>query len=272
MSREYLGRVMIYAMVVFILIIFIAPIVFLFETSLKTPTDIISSPLGLFNPTMENWRQLFSFPGLGTSIQNSLVLVLSTVTLSLCIGSFAGYSVSRYKVGGPSLRLAVLSIVMMPPVAIALPMFTYSISVKMQGSLLFLILVDVAINMPVCFLIMTASFDAVPKELDEAAMLDGCSPLYAFLRIIFPLAAPGMAASAVITAIYCWKEFMLALVLTSATTRTASVFAASQLGFMEFYWGRAAAVGTLLLLPPAFGAFFMQKYLVSGLSLGAIKR
>lgn len=141
----------------------------------------------------------------------------------------------------------------------------------MQGSPLFLIMVYTAINVPPFFLIALSGFNAIPREIEEAAMVDGCSTFKVFLKISLPLAALVLAAAMVITMINVWNEFMLALILTTAQTRTAAVFAGSTLGYMEIYWGKVAATGTLLVIPPIIAGATAQKYLVRGFTAGAIK-
>jgi len=260
-----------FAMLV-ILLIFISPLIYMVLTSFKTPEDIVRSPLSLnFNPTFANWKELFRMPDLPISIRNSLIFMGTVVPLVALIGSLAAYVESRFGVWRGNFRLLILSTNMVPSIAIALALYHYALQIHMQGSPIFLIMVYTAINVPSFFLIALSGFNAVPREIEEAAMIDGCSTVQVFLRISLPLVAPALAAATVIAAVSVWNEFMLALILTTAETRTASIFAGSTLGYMEIYWGKVAATGTLLVIPPVVAGALAQRYLVRGFIAGAVK-
>jgi len=269
--KQWENTVALLAMLV-ILSIFISPLIYMVLTSFKTPEDIVRSPLSLdFNPTFANWEELFRMPDLPISIRNSLIFMGTVVPLVALIGSLAAYAESRFGVWRGNFRLLILSTNMVPSIAIALALYHYALQIHMQGSPIFLIMVYTAINVPSFFLIALSGFNAIPREIEEAAMIDGCSTLKVFLRISLPLAAPALAAAIVIAAVNVWNEFMLALILTTAQTRTASVFAGSTLGYMEIYWGKVAATGTLLVIPPVVAGALAQRYLVRGFMAGAVK-
>jgi multiple sugar transport system permease protein len=210
-------------------------------------------------------------PDLPLCCLNSLIFISTVVPLVALIGSLAAYAESRFGIWRGNFRLLILSTNMVPSITIALALYYYSIQIGMQGSPLFLIMVYTAINVPPFFLIALSGFNAIPREIEEAAMVDGCSTFKVFLKISLPLAALVLAAAMVITMINVWNEFMLALILTTAQTRTAAVFAGSTLGYMEIYWGKVAATGTLLVIPPIIAGATAQKYLVRGFTAGAIK-
>jgi len=272
MGVKWWEKLCVFLILFVLLIIFMSPLIYMVLTSFKSPEDIVKSPLSFnFNPTFLNWERLFEMPDLPLCCLNSLIFISTVVPLVALIGSLAAYAESRFGIWRGNFRLLILSTNMVPSITIALALYYYSIQIGMQGSPLFLIMVYTAINVPPFFLIALSGFNAIPREIEEAAMVDGCSTFKVFLKISLPLAAPVLAAAMVITMINVWNEFMLALILTTAQTRTAAVFAGSTLGYMEIYWGKVAATGTLLVIPPIIAGATAQKYLVRGFTAGAIK-
>ena len=259
-------------MLLIIVAAFMAPLFYMVLTSFKTAEDIVKSPLSFnFKPTLKNWNELLKMPDLPVSIRNSLIYMGTVVPLVALIGSLAAYAESRFGIWRGNFRLLILSTNMVPSIAISLALYHYALQIHMQGSPIFLIMVYTAINTPSFFLIALSGFNAIPREIEEAAFIDGCSTIETFLRISLPLAAPALAAATIIAAVNVWNEFMIGLILTTAQTRTVAVFAASTLGYMEIYWGKVAATGTLLVIPPVLLGVWAQRYLVKGFMAGAVK-
>jgi multiple sugar transport system permease protein len=278
MRRQSLIRRLLVAVVVVIaLLFFLFPVVWMILTSFKTNAEFFSSP-PVFIPasfSLTNYINAMPFPPEGRGglqgLRDSLIISLATMIVSVLIGSLAAYSFARYRTGGENLSFWVLSTRMFPPVASALPLFLIFKQFDLLDKHMALIIANTIFTLPFVIWLLKGFFEDLPVELEEAALIDGCSPFSAFIRIALPLVTPGLVATALFSFIFTWNEFMFALLLTRNEVRTLTIVVPSLVGGHEILWGQVAAVGTIAVIPGIILALFLQRYLVRGLTMGAVK-
>ncbi len=237
-------------------------------------------------PTLDNFRRIFGgTPGgsdsflVSTPINATDSIVTSLVTsvfgtlLALLVGVFTAYGISRYRAGGKMLGFAILQLRMFPPIAIMIPVLFLWTYLQLFDSRFGLILIYGAVTFPFVVWLMKSFFDEVPREIGEAAIVDGCTQFGAFRKSVLPLVKGGLAATALFVFILNWSDFLIALVLSGNNVVTAPVFLSqitSAATGEEF--GSRAALGVILITPPLLLSILIQKHLVRGLTFGAIKR
>jgi len=256
-------------MVIFVL----APLYWVFVTSIKPSDDYLATPPVWFpeEPTMVHYTAaLFAYRGLQGLI-NSLIISISATILSCLFGTLMAYSLARFNTGGQHLSFWVLSQRFMPPIAIVLPIFLNYRVLGLNDTHLGLILAYTVFTLPVSVWMMFAYFRQMPRSLEEAALVDGCTRWTSFWRVAVPLAAPGIVAAAVFTFIACWTEFFFALVLTSRNAYTLPTVFRAFLSFQGAQYGEASALAIVSLVPSIVLGVLVQKHLVRGLTLGAIR-
>lgn len=255
----------------------IAPIYWLITISLKKEIDQFAFPPLWFHfqPTWEHYIESFGTRSFGRFFWNSVVVAGISTLLALGIGVPAAYGFARFPwpgQWGERVSFWMLSTRMLPPIVTIVPLFLMMRQVHLLNSLTGLVLVYTAFNLPFVVWMMRGFFEEVPKELEEAAMLDGESRAGVLLRIILPIVKPGLAATAVFCLIVAWNEFLFALILTqTGAATTLPVGIASRVTQYEIKWGAMSAAGVVAMLPVLVFAAAVQKYLVRGLSLGAVK-
>jgi multiple sugar transport system permease protein len=255
------------------LVLSIFPILYLLITSFK-PAELTFAlpPVWIFKPTLQNYLDVFAGGTFTKYFLNSLVIALVSTAVALILGSFAGYGFARFQFRGALwVRLSSLIPQMLPPITIIVPLYVLFNSMKLIDTRWALIISYLTFTIPLSIWMMTGFFADVPGELEESAMIDGCSRLGAFFRVSLPLVAPGWAATAILSFIYCWNEFLYAVILTGRDARTLPVTITSFMTNKAILWGRIAASGSLVLVPVLVFALLAQRYLVRGLSRGAIK-
>jgi ABC-type glycerol-3-phosphate transport system permease component len=194
------------------------------------------------------------------------------VAVSIVLGAPASYALSRYNFRRKrSVSNWILTTRMAPPVAVALPMFLLMKFFNLLDTRLSLIILYTTFNLSFVIWLMRGFFEEIPRELDEAALIDGCSPVNAFVRIVLPLVAPGLAAVAIFCFIFSWNEFFYALIMTHSKSRTVPVGVQGFIGLYGIKWGEMTAAASLATVPILAFAIATQKHLVRGLTLGAIK-
>lgn len=261
-------------LIVLALAITLLPVYWMVNTSLKNQVEVFTSPPTLWpqNLTFANYVNVFTRRHLGTYLFNSLVIVGSAVLLSLVMGSLAGYSLARFSRLQQRLNFWVLAPRMIPPVALVVPLFLMLQQIGLINKKLGLILVYTAFNLPFVAWMMRSFFQEIPVDLEEAAMVDGASRLRSFRNIVLPLAAPGLAATAIFSLIITYNEFFFALILTSTpAAATLPVGTAALIGKTQTLYGEMAAAGVVAALPLVIFALLVQRHLVRGLTMGAVK-
>jgi multiple sugar transport system permease protein len=253
---------------------FLFPVYWIFVTSLKQMIEMFKLPpvwIG-FTPTFENFRFVLQTMHVGRWTLNSVSISLGTMVLSLLLGVPAGYAFSRLRFRGKYLLLTfILMTRALPPVTIALPFRIIMHSMGLFGTRLAVILIDTVYNASFTTWLMAGIFENIPQELEEAAIIDGCSPMAAFFRIAVPLSLPGLVTSALFAFIYSWNDFLFAMTLTTPQTATLPIGMLSTFGMLSVGWTNMAAMGVIAVLPVVGLSLLLQKYYMSGLTFGGVK-
>jgi len=251
----------------------LVPLYWAFVTSIKPSTDYLAIPPVWWpkEPTIVHYTAaLFSYRGLQGLI-NSLIISISATILSCLFGTLMAYSFARFNTGGQHLSFWVLSQRFLPPIAIVLPLFLNYRVLGLNDTHVGMILAYTVFTLPVSVWMMFAYFRQMPRSLEEAALVDGCTRWSSFWKVAVPLAAPGIVAAAVFTFIACWTEFFFALVLTSRNAYTLPTVFRAFLSFQGAQYGEASALAIVSLVPSIVLGVLVQKHLVRGLTLGAIR-
>jgi multiple sugar transport system permease protein len=269
-SRGDLARfVVIGLFVAFVLV----PLYWVVITSIKPSNDYLTVPPVWFpaEPTIVHYTAaLFSYRGL-QGLLNSLIIASVSTVLSAIMGTMMAYSLARFNTGGQHLAFWVLSQRFLPPVAIILPIFLLFHSWGLYDTRIGLIIVYTFMTLPISVWMMYAYFRQLPRSLEEAALVDGLSRWQTMWMVALPLAAPGIAAAAVFVFIAVWTEFFFALVLTSRNAFTLPTVFRAFLGFQGAQYGEACALATTSLVPSIILGMLVQRHLVRGLTLGALR-
>ncbi|MGI6070079.1 MAG: carbohydrate ABC transporter permease [Blautia sp.] len=271
--KKNIRSAIIYIVLVLFLLFTLLPYLWLVLTSFKTKLDAFSIPPKLFfKATFSNYKEAFITGGMLDKLKNSLIVMLSTVTAGLMIGLPSAFAFSRFHTKGNKLLLNyLLGTRFTPFVVLALPLYLIMSKFGLLNSYLGIIVAHISFNLPFVVWMMKGFFDAVPKEIDEAARIEGYSWFRVFLSIDIPLAKSGLAATSVFCAINSWNEFLMALILTGRRTETMPVAIPGMLTPQGTLWGQIAAVGTVITIPVLIFAILVQKYMVTGMTMGAVK-
>ena len=207
---------------------------------------------------------------------NSLIVSIGAPILAVLIGAPAAYGLSRfqYKFGpwkNKDISFFFLSQLLLPPVVLAMPFLVLYKELALLDSVIGLILIYTLMVLPIVIWIMRDQFDTIPIELEQAAMVDGCGVWGAFIRIVMPIALPGMVAAFILAVILCWNEYFFAALLTSTSAKTLPVMVASQTGSQGISWWTMAALATGAIAPLVVIGVFLERYIVKGLTAGAVK-
>jgi multiple sugar transport system permease protein len=205
------------------------------------------------------------------ALQNSLAVAGGATALSLAIGSLAAYSLTRFRTGGNHLAFWLLSQRLMPPVVLVIPLFLLLRLVGGIDTRIGLIMLYTVFNLPYVIWMMRSYFADVPVEVEESALVDGCSRLGVFRKISLPLAVPGLIATGSFAFIFSWTEFLFALIITRTRAVTLPVTIAGFYGAQGSVWGQAAALSTVAVVPLFVLGLVVQRHLVRGLTLGAVR-
>jgi multiple sugar transport system permease protein len=255
------------------LLFILVPLYWMFVTSIKPSDDYLAVPPVWFpsEPTSVHYTAaLFAYRGL-KGLTNSLIISLSATVLSAFFGTLMAYSLARFNTGGAHLSFWVLSQRFLPPVAIVLPIFLIYRTIGLHDTHFGLIIAYTVFTLPVSVWMMFAYFRQMPKSMEDAALVDGCTRWQAFWQVAVPLAAPGIVAAAVFAFIACWTEFFFALVLTSRYAFTLPTVFRAFLGFQGAQYGEASALAIVSLVPSIVLGVLAQRHLVRGLTLGAVR-
>jgi multiple sugar transport system permease protein len=258
-----------------ILVFCLFPFYWLVSISLKTPTDLQSSSLIPPNPTLDNYQAIFKNPDFTKALRNSAIVALSTTALALIVGSFCAYALARLKLRGKFVILAiVLTISTFPQIAIAAPLFKLWSDIGIFNTWIGLILPYLTFALPLTVYILVSFFREIPKDLEEAALVDGATHFEAFRKVVVPLAAPGLATAGILAFIASWNEFLLAVTLTSssrARTVPAAISFFTGATEHEIPYGSISAASVVISVPLIIMVLLFQKRIVAGLTAGAVK-
>ena len=256
-----------------VILVCVFPFYWMVTASFKQQSAILAStPQFFFQPTFENYVNAFSKFDILKSLQNSLFVALVTVLISLVLGTPAAYAIARFEFKAKQdIWFWFISNRMLSPIVVALPFFLIARNFRLLDTTWALILIYLTFNVPIVVWICADQFRNIPKELDEAATLEGYNSFAIFLKIALPLAAPALAVSAIFCFIFSWNELLYALILTRNEAKTAPVVATSFMSGYELPWGQIMATGTMVALPVIIFSMIVSRQLVRGLTAGAIK-
>ncbi len=284
------SRVLIYGALLLWAFISLFPIYWTLTTSFKVAVNVTQGhlvPWVDFQPDWKGWRSLGLSPDtIGETstvrdeflkrFENSILASVGASILAVVIGSLAAYGLSRfqYKFGpwrNRDISFFFLSQLILPPVVLAMPFLVLYKELALLDTKIGLILVYTLMVLPIVIWIMRDQFDTIPQELEQAALVDGCTVWGAFLRIVLPIALPGMVAAFILSVVLCWNEYFFAALLTSTDAKTLPVMVASQTGSQGINWWSMAALSTAAIAPLVLIGLFLERYIVKGLTAGAVK-
>ncbi|MGJ9411201.1 carbohydrate ABC transporter permease [Aeromicrobium sp. CF4.19] len=267
------GRIIVGGLLVLICWAFLSPVIWT-AMSVSKPTDVafLSPPVFTWTPTIDAFVDLWQTTLFYEYVLNTLVVATISTVISLVIGIPAAYALSRFPSWvAVALLIAALIFRALPRFAVVLPMYDLSRALGIYDTTLALSLALVAINQPFSIWLLRNFFAEIPRELDEAAMLDGCSRWATLRRIMLPLMGPGILTAGIFMFLFAFQEYLTALILTDVEARTVPVFIATQLGQTLPMLQQAGAASILLTMPVIAFAFIAQRYLVAGLNSGSVK-
>ncbi len=272
MRRKHVQRILLWVARALVVIACLVPLYWILNVSLSTPSALYKTPLDYFPrpPVLDNFRAVFEMRQFPRNVLNSIVVASLTTLLTLALGSPAAYALARLKVRRKGLILALfLGIAIFPAIGMVGPLYVAMARLHLINRLPALVLPYTLLSLPLAVWILTHFFSTLPTSLEDAALVDGCSPSQAFVRIILPLSAPGLATSAVLIFIFAWNEFLFALIMTSRPeSRTVPVALALFAGLHELPWATIAAATVLSVLPVLALVALFQRRIVEGLTSG----
>ncbi|MEW5817766.1 MAG: carbohydrate ABC transporter permease [Spirochaetota bacterium] len=252
---------------------FLFPVYWLAATSLKQKIAMFElPPQWIFTPTLTNFKYIFTTMPVVQWTFNSSSISLGTMVISLLLGVPAGYAFSRVKFRGKhTLLMFILLTRALPPIIIVLPFRVIMQAVGLFGTRTAVILLDTVYNSAFTAWLMSGIFENIPVDLEEAAIIDGCTPVQAFLKVAIPLSKPGLVTSALFAFIFSWNDFLFALTLTAPETATLPLGMLSTYGQLSVGWTYMAAMGGFAIIPVILISLLLQRYYVSGLTFGGVK-
>jgi multiple sugar transport system permease protein len=260
----------------FVVAVYLFPIYWMITGSIKSEGDLFASPPQLLpvHPQFGTWaHEILGKPEVLAYIRNTFVVAAGTMLLTLALAAPAAYALAKLPLRGKSvLMLFCLSSLMLPAIMLATPLFVIFSSLHLANSLLGLVLADTTLALPYAIVLLRPTFASIPKDLAEAAQIDGSSALGAFCRIVLPLARPGLATVGVLSFLWGWGDLVFALTLTSdESKRVVTTGLANFFGAFATDWSGAMAFCTLAMLPPLVVFLAAQRQVIAGLTTGGTK-
>ncbi len=249
-----------------LLVVALAPVVWLFSIAYKPTSDIFASPpTFLFTPTWDNFRSVFRYFNLGALLELSLIIAIGSTALSLLIGVPAGYALARAE-SPRAIWLAYFFLIIrtVPAIATLIPFYLLMRDIGLLGTWWAVIILNTALNSAFVVWMMFSFFRAAPVSIEEAALIDGCSDFGAFIRVALPTVVPGLIASAIFCVMFSWNDFLYAMFLTKADTKTISVALLSAYGTKDISWGTLGALAHFSTLPIVAMMILLNRYFVQG--------
>jgi multiple sugar transport system permease protein len=256
-----------------VVLFWLFPVYWIILTSLKPIVEINSAiPSFVFKPTMENYRDLFAQFEFSAVLFNSIVVTVVTCLVVIVLGVMSAYALARMKVPGEKhISLWILSLRFLPPIAVAIPFYIQWQDLHLLDTYPGLILVYIAFNLPFAIWLLRGFLADVPIELEEAALLDGLTRLQILRRVVVPVILPGLASTSIFIFVFTWNEYLMALMLTSVQSVTAPVTISKFVMPYTILWGDLSAAVVIQLVPMLAVVFLLQRHIVRGMTLGAVK-
>lgn len=262
-----------YCVVVIAMIFFIFPIVWMILTSLKNQTDAFTTqPKWLFTVTFDNYKAVLIDRDFLKYLWNSLYISVVSTVLAIILGGGIAYPYARYKLkGAKNILTWILTLRIVPPIVSILPIYLLFTKLGLLDSYTSLILMYTFMNLPLAVWLLYGFFKDVPGEIEESSLVDGCNRFTAFFRVIFPIIGPGLVSTGLLSFIFAWNEFLFANILSGPHVRTAPVGLNEYATPVSILWGQIAAAGTMIIVPIAIITLILQRKMVRGLTMGAVK-
>lgn len=267
-------RILFWLVTVGVMLIVIGPLMWIFLTAYKAPNDIFTTELKrliVFAPTLDNFSRLFTDYPFWFNLGNTAIVSLMSTLVVILVSLPAAYSFARWNTGGGHLLFVTISTRMFPGVVAAIPFFIMFRTLRLLDTHAGLILLYIYFNTSFATFLLYGFFREVPKELEDAAMIDGYGRMQIFRKVVFPLILPGLTVTSVFCLIWSWNEFFYAFLFTRRFARTVNVLISSFWGSIEVQYGPMAAGAAIAILPTLLAAWFMQRYIIRGLTFGAVK-
>lgn len=274
-SNTYIGNLIRYTYLSVLAIIAIFPLFWVVISSVKGRGEMTSDPTALFPKTftLEYYRHVLVDMGFGTNILNSLMISLSSTLISITVSTLAAYGIVRFfpKVGRILTRFLITTY-MFPPILLAIPYSIMMAKIGLTNTRVGLVIVYLSFSVPYAVWLLVGFFKTVPLEIEEAAMVDGANKFTVFLKIVLPIVAPGVVATAIYTFINAWNEFLFSLILMNSSSKmTISVALKSLEGAEIMDWGDMMAASTLVVIPSVIFFMIIQNKIAGGIAQGSIK-
>lgn len=268
--RKALGQILFYLLILAVLLLTVFPFLYMVLGAFKNTVDIVNpAKTFCFMPTMKNFVQVFEVYQFTKPLINSLIISFGATGLSLLIGLPASYSMARYRQN--MLQIVVLCIRIVPSIAFLVPVYLMFSRVGLTGTYTGIILANMLIAVPFVVWVMIPYFEGVPVELEESALIDGASRMTCFLKIMLPLSRPGIITVTILSFINAWNNFMFGLILGNADTKILPTVIFNFLSHTEINWSGLMAAAIIVTLPIIILSIFLQKYIVQGMTAGAVK-
>lgn len=263
----------VYVAMLSVLLFFLFPYYWMVTAAFKGGGDVTAfPPVWLFEPTLDNFRELFEDLGAWTALKNSLIIVGISTCLAIIFGSMAAYALARFNIKGKEvIAIEILLVRMVPPIVSVIPLFLLAQKLGIFDTYWVLIAIYTLMGLPFTVWVMRVFTQEIPRSIEEAAMIDGCNRVQVLFLVTIPLMLPGVAATVVIVFMFAWNEYLFASLLTSSEARTLPVVAAVTIKPRAISWGVASAAGAVMSLPVVVLALLAQRYLVRGLTFGVVK-
>ena len=274
MKPPLLARVVATLFLVSCAIVFLAPVAWMALQSFKTQIDVIAQPPKFFfAPTLDNYDAVLGNGGFLKAFLTSTLVAVGAVGAGLLLGVPFAYVLARYRIAGrEEIANFILSTRMLPAIVVIIPFVRVYNAIGLIDTIVGVMIAHLLLVIAIIVWVMRSFFEGLPRDLEEAAFLDGASAWQAFVRVVLPVSAPGLVTVAALGFIFSWNDFFFAFTLTSFGAKTLPVYMATEfVGFLAVDWGKLSAAGLLGTLPTIVLVLAAQKYLVKGLSLGAVK-
>ena len=260
-----------YALVLLLVVFFLlTPFLWMVLNAFKTPLQIIKLPPELiFTPTLRNFENVFGTQNFMRYIMNSVIIGAGCTLIGLLIGLPAAYSIARYRQN--RLAVAILMARMVPGITFLVPLFIVFRALGLVDSYASLILAHMLVGLPFIVWVMVPFFESIPRELTEAAVVDGASAVRTFVAVVLPLSGPGIVTASILSFVFSWNNFMFSVVLATNKTRTVPVAIYNFISYAQIDWGGLMAAAVVITLPVLALAIITQRYVIRGLTAGAIK-
>lgn len=251
----------------------VIPFYYVFTIATKVPADAFSTSFKvLYNTTWDNFTRLWVDDNFAHYLKNSMVISLASILISVPLATLAAYGLIRHESKfSNGLLNSMLALRMFPPMLLLIPYFLLAMQLRLTDTYIILILINVASNQPFAIWLMRGFLITIPREMDEAARIDGCGMIKTVTKVIFPLSMPGIATASIFTFLLSYNEYLFALVLAGKSTMTLPVAIGKYAAEELVYWNANAAGVVSIILPVCLIMIFLQKWLVKGLTAGAVK-